>query len=191
MTRPAAAVPLLPLSRIRRAELTLSASRNMVSSSNVVGNTLKSTGFRIYMVTMSTMTDIMMSSTINRSSNAGGTGVINAITIASTATGTVNSVRFGSAILARLFGAAAMACAGADIIPVTPPSLLRQFMAHQSVDIGQDFRYCLVKLKRYRTPYFRGFIEGSGERWILHDRHLMLGGDLPDAKRQPIAAFRD
>ena len=46
-TGTAAAVPVLPLSRINRAEEMFRASRYSVSNSNVVGNTLKSTGRRM------------------------------------------------------------------------------------------------------------------------------------------------
>ena len=44
MTWPAAAVPVLPLSRISREEEMFSASRNSVSSSRVVGKEVNSTG---------------------------------------------------------------------------------------------------------------------------------------------------
>ncbi len=90
------------MSRIRRAEDTLSASRNKVSNRRVVGKTLNSTGFVMYIATISTMTDIMMSQTINKSSRMLGIGAINAITIPSTAAGTANSL----IALSEIFGAA-------------------------------------------------------------------------------------
>ena len=68
-----------------------SASRNSVSSSRVVGKTLNSTGLRMYIATIITITDIMMSVTIRTSSRKPGSGVISAITIPSTASGTPSS----------------------------------------------------------------------------------------------------
>src|SRR4051794_24275463 len=88
ITLPAAAVPPFPLSKISRAELTFSDRRKSVSSRRVVGKTLKSTGRRMCIATISTITDIMMSITIRMSRMNEGRGVINAITIASTAMGT-------------------------------------------------------------------------------------------------------
>ena len=84
-------VPVLPLSRIRRDEEMFSARRNSVSSSRVVGNDVNSTGRTRYSDTISTVTDIMMSVTISRSSRKPGSGVISAITMASTAIGTAIS----------------------------------------------------------------------------------------------------
>ena len=68
-----------------------SASRNSVSNSSVVGNTLNSTGRPMYIATIITMTDIMMSITIRKSSTKLGSGVISAMTIAKTAMGTASS----------------------------------------------------------------------------------------------------
>ena len=47
----------------------------------------------MYIATISTITDIMMSVTISRSSRKPGIGVISAITMASTASGTANSLQ--------------------------------------------------------------------------------------------------
>src|ERR1700749_2665470 len=93
MTSPAAEVPVCPFSRIRRADETFRARRKRVRSSRVVGNTLKSTGFVIYIATIRTMTDIIMSVTIKRSSTNGGMGAISATITARTAAGTANSLR--------------------------------------------------------------------------------------------------
>ena len=94
-TLPAAPVPLFPFSRIKRAELTLSANRKSVSNNSAVGKTLNSTGLRMYIVTINTMTDIMMSTTISKSSSSDGIGVIRAMTMASTAMGTAMSPKSG------------------------------------------------------------------------------------------------
>ena len=91
MTSPAALVPPLPFMRIKRVAEMFRARRNSVSSRSVVGKTLNSTGFRMYMETIITTTDIMMSVTIRMSSMKPGTGVISAITMPSTAIGTPNS----------------------------------------------------------------------------------------------------
>ena len=69
----------------------MSASRNRVSSSSVVGKTLNSTGLRMYIATIITITEVMMSVTIRTSSRKPGSGVIRAITIPSTASGTPSS----------------------------------------------------------------------------------------------------
>ena len=84
----------------------------------MVGNTLKSTAFRIYTETSSTMTDSVMSTTIRKSSSIAGMGMMSAITIATTAMGTAISPsprdvpgygqRFGSRVLRRLLE---LACA--------------------------------------------------------------------------------
>ena len=68
-----------------------SASRNNVSSSSVVGKTLNSAGRTMYMATIITTTDSMMSVTMRMSSTKGGRGVIRVTTIARTASGTASS----------------------------------------------------------------------------------------------------
>src|ERR1039458_7426914 len=92
MTCPAAEVPVLPFSRINRADDTFSARRNRVSRRRTVGNTLNSTGRPIYMATIITTTDIMRSSTIKKSNINLGSGVMRAITISSTTMGTPSSL---------------------------------------------------------------------------------------------------
>src|SRR5438552_19088358 len=94
MTAPAALDPVLPFSRIRRAEEMLSASRNRVIKRRVVGNTLQSTGLTMYKPTSSTITESVMLVLINISSRNGGNGMIIASTIPSTASGTEISDRF-------------------------------------------------------------------------------------------------
>src|SRR5436190_3053553 len=74
-----------------RDDDTFNASRNSVNNSRTVGNTLNSTGRPIYMATIMTITDIMMSNTISRSRMKPGNGVISATMIARTAIGTPSS----------------------------------------------------------------------------------------------------
>jgi hypothetical protein len=116
MTLPAAAVPPFPLSKIRRAELTFRDSRKRVSNKSVVGKTLKSTGRRICIATISTITDIMMSITIRMSRMNEGRGVINATTMASTAMGTPSWPISGSPKVRPPLGLdSGIACGCADI----------------------------------------------------------------------------
>ena len=68
-----------------------SASRNSVSSSSVVGNTLNSTGRVMYIATSSTMTDNMMFGAISTSRSNAGSGAIIASTMPSTPIGTAMS----------------------------------------------------------------------------------------------------
>src|SRR5579871_2946744 len=74
--------------RISRDDDILSARRNSVSSSKVVGNTLNSTGRPMYMATNSTMTESVMLALISRSSRKLGMGRIIAMMIPITARGT-------------------------------------------------------------------------------------------------------
>ena len=91
MTEPAAVVPKFPFMRISRVAEMLRARRKSVSSSSVVGKTLNSTGRLIYMATIRTVTEIMMSMTSKKSSRAPGRGVISAMMMLTTAIGTLNS----------------------------------------------------------------------------------------------------
>ena len=77
-----------------------------MSNSSVVGNTLNSTGRVIYIATIITITDIMMSVTIKMSSMKPGRGVIRAMTIASTAIGTPRSLAPEKSIPPKPFQAA-------------------------------------------------------------------------------------
>src|SRR5579885_1273691 len=94
ITSPAAAVPVLPLSRMRRDEEMFSASRHRVINRSVVGNTLNSTGRVIYIETRSTTTDSVILALISTSSRNDGIGAIMASTIPSTARGTAKSHSF-------------------------------------------------------------------------------------------------
>src|SRR5438445_1390807 len=145
MTVPAAPVPVLPSSRMRREEEMLSARRNSVSSSSVVGKTLKSTGRRMYIDTISTTTDIMMSVTSSTSKRKLGMGVISARMITSTAIGTDISLQLtrGAAARAELAGrVAAMALASAMGSLDHP----RQPPVHQPVQVRQDLRHRAVQV---------------------------------------------
>src|ERR1700677_4246105 len=79
---------------MRRVAEMFKARRNSVNSSSVVGKTLNSTGFRMYIETIMTTTDIMMSVTIRPSSTTPGSGVIKAITMPRTAIGAASSFQF-------------------------------------------------------------------------------------------------
>src|ERR1035438_3355677 len=113
MTCPAAEVPVLPFSRINRADDTFSARRNRVSRRRTVGNTLNSTGRPIYMATIITTTDIMRSSTIKKSNTNRGSGVMRAITISSTTMGTPSSLTLDKRRAASGFAGAG---AGAEVV---------------------------------------------------------------------------
>src|SRR5258706_4963382 len=91
MTCPAARVPELPCSKMRREEEMFSARRNSVISSRVVGKTLNSTGRVICIETSITITERVMFALIRRSRTKDGSGVIIARTIPKTASGTPNS----------------------------------------------------------------------------------------------------
>ena len=69
---PAAAVPSEPCSRMRRLEAMFSASRNRVSSSSNVGNTLSSTARRICTAERKTMIDAAIEMASRKSSAAAG-----------------------------------------------------------------------------------------------------------------------
>ena len=71
---PAAAVPSCPCSRILRLEAMFSDSRNSVSSSSRVGNTLSSTARRICTALRNTIIDAAIDKASSRSSTAAGTG---------------------------------------------------------------------------------------------------------------------
>ena len=144
---------MFPLSRISRDEETFSARRNSVSSSSVVGNELNSTGFTKYSETIRTITDIMMSAAISRSSRNAGSGVISATTIASTASGTAISLRAASgepAAAHLAVAGAAMAFAG--VISAWQPPI------HEFEDVGQDLRHRAVEMRRDFLPDIHGFV---------------------------------
>ncbi len=74
-----------------RDEETFNPRRKSVINSSVVGNTLNSTGLRMFIATSSTTTDSVMLTTISRSIRNAGSGVTMASTIASTPRGTASS----------------------------------------------------------------------------------------------------
>ena len=91
-----------------------------------MGKTLKSTGFVMYIATISTMTDIMMSATISKSSRKLGMGAISATTIARTAAGTANSLSVSSETFGPFNGAGGftrntcLRAGGGHLFPVRP-----------------------------------------------------------------------
>jgi len=76
--------------RIRRAEEMSAPGGTWSAGAALVGNTLKSTAFRIYTETSSTMTESVISTTIRKSSSIDGMGMMSATTIATTAIGTAS-----------------------------------------------------------------------------------------------------
>src|SRR6185312_3574311 len=93
ITSPAALVPVLPSNKIKRDDEMFNASRNRVISSSVVGNTLNSDGFVMYIADSNITTETVMFAEISTSSSAAGKGVIIASTIPSTAIGTLASLQ--------------------------------------------------------------------------------------------------
>jgi hypothetical protein len=69
------------------------ARRNNVSSSSDVGNTLNSTGRVMYIETRRTITEMVMFALMRKSSRNDGSGAIIAMTIPSTAMGTLSSAQ--------------------------------------------------------------------------------------------------
>src|SRR5690242_12235603 len=94
MTSPAAEVPVFPFSRMSRADEMFRARRNNVINNKVVGKTLNSTGFVMYIATRRTITDMVILALMRMSSRNGGSGMIIARTMASTAIGMVSSRQF-------------------------------------------------------------------------------------------------
>ncbi len=74
MTFPAAAVPSLPCSRMRRLEAMLSESRKRVSRSSSVGKTEKSTALRTCTAERKTSTEAAIEQASNISMRKAGTG---------------------------------------------------------------------------------------------------------------------
>src|SRR5271165_7530402 len=94
MTSPAALVPVLPFKRISRDDEMFSESRNRVIRSSVVGKTLKSAAFVMYIEDSSTMTENVMLAEISTSRRIDGSGMIMASTMPSTASGMASSLQF-------------------------------------------------------------------------------------------------
>src|SRR5271168_2848865 len=92
---------------MRRAEEIFRARRNKVINSSVVGKTLNSTGLVMCRDTRSTIRDIVILAEMRRSRRNGGSGVIIASTMPSTAIGTANSRQFTAVAEAGAAGRAA------------------------------------------------------------------------------------
>src|SRR5260370_29486624 len=129
-----------------------------------------------------------MSTTINRSSRKPGRGVISAITIASTASGTASWPSVSSGRLLTQSGqspaglGAAMALDGVTL--AGHPSV------HQFENISQDLGYRAIEMRRNFLADLDRFVERLRQRRIFDDRHLVLDGLLADAQRQAIHTFR-
>src|SRR5208283_3407968 len=94
MTSPAAFVPVLPFKRINREDEMFRERRNRVIKSSVVGKTLKSAAFVMYIDDSSTMTEKVMLAEISMSRRIDGRGMIIASTMPSTASGMASSLQF-------------------------------------------------------------------------------------------------
>ena len=114
----------------------------------------------MYIVTINTTTDVMMSSAIRRSSRNGGSGVIKATTIASTAIGTANSPKFGIRKPDIPLGVRrGIAWEGAAIACCKKAELcLLQFAAHQPVDVGEHFGNSLIEIRRNALAYLADLV---------------------------------
>ncbi len=76
ITWPAASGPVWPSSSTTRVDATFSDRRSSVENSSTLGNAAKSSGFIVYMLTSSTITDSAMLNVNSRSSSIGGSGRI-------------------------------------------------------------------------------------------------------------------
>src|ERR1035438_3520541 len=168
-----------------------SASRNNVSNSSVVGNDVNSTGRTRYSETIMTVIDISRSVTISRSSTKPGSGVISAITIPSTASGTANWRNSSSAGARPQPGdpAAAGNPAGAAMVFAGVMSLAGEPPVHEFEDVRQNLRHRAVQMRRDLLPHFHRLVQRLRQRRILDDRYLVFHGLLPDPQRQIVLAL--
>src|ERR1043166_1790140 len=130
-----------------------------------------------------------MSMTMRKSSTKGGSGVISAITMPSTASGTAISPSMPEASACAHLARPARAGAGiafAEIIRLTgePP-------VHELEYVRQNLGHGPVELRRDLLADVDRRIQRSRQRRILDDRHLMFDGFLPDAQRQIVLALCD
>src|SRR5215471_11765794 len=165
------------------------ASRNSVSNNSVVGNEVNSTGRTRYRDTIKTMTEMRMSTTINRSSTNPGSGVISATTIASMAIGTTNwpSVSIGRSVIH--FGRLPPDAGGAMVFEGVMLSRLPS--VHQFEDVCQDLRHGSIKMRWNLLSDLDALVERLCQWRILDDRHLMLDRLLAYAQRQEVLALGD
>src|SRR6202011_2022324 len=110
------------------------------------GKVVNSTGRTRYSETISTVTDIRMSATINRSNTNPGSGVISAIMMASTAIGTARSfsVAQGREASQRdgTLGIGASVLAGVILtwqLPVHELENVCEYFGHGFVEMRRDF----------------------------------------------------
>src|SRR5579862_6944087 len=135
---------------------------------------------------MSTVTDTMMSATISRSRIKPGRGVIRAITMPRTATGTAisRSMFKGRALSHGAETAfwpgrpgAATGFAGDIGLPGEPS-------VHEFEDIRQDFGHGAIEVRGNLLAHVDHFVERLRERGVLDDGDLVVDGDLADAPGQ-------
>src|ERR1017187_6354213 len=156
----------------------LSARRNNVSNNRVVGKEVNSTGRTRHRDTIRTITDTRMSVTIRKSRIIPGSGVINAITMASTAKGTSSPPSGSMGRFSFHFGRLAVPGAA---IALEGVMLSRHPSVHEFENVGQDFGHRAVEMRRNLLPDFDRFVKRLRQRRILDDRHLVLDRLLPDA----------
>src|SRR6516225_9172182 len=128
---------------------------------------------------MSTVTDIRMSVTMSRSSMKPGRGVTRAITIASTATGTAISRSVETGIIFKNPPGCGNAFAGVIWSVGESP-------VHEFEDIGQDFRYRAIQMRRNLLSDIHGFVQRLRQRWVLDDRNVVFECNPSDAQREVI-----
>src|SRR4051794_31970849 len=168
-----------------RDEEILSARRKSVRRSKVVGNVLNSTGFVMYIETISTMTDNMMSAEIRKSSRNAGSGVIIAITIARTPTGTAISPIVSRVIAPGTFAATATLF---DISIFLPSHCSPA--AHQTINVGEYFGNCPIELGWNLLADFRRGVKPACEGRIFDNWHTAFDCLLPNPQSQVVFPLR-
>src|SRR5215217_4737352 len=158
---------------MRREDEIFSASLKRVSSRRVVGNVLNSTGFVMYIDTISTTTDNMISAEIRKSRRNAGSGVIIAITMARTPTGTAISPRVWREITAGIWRAAATLFDMAfQLRSYDSPA------AHQTINVGEYLGDSPIELGRDLLAHLRRSVKPACEWRILDNRHTVVDGLL-------------
>ena len=94
MTWPAASGPVWPSSNTIRVDATFSDKRSNVENSSTAGNAAKSSGFCVYMLTSSTITESAMLNVNSKSSRNAGNGKIIMPRIMQISTGPASALKF-------------------------------------------------------------------------------------------------
>src|ERR1035441_2059884 len=129
-----------------------------------------------------TVIEISRSVTISRSNTKPGSGVISAITIPSTASGTANWRNSSSARPRAPPGdpPAAGNPAGAAMVLAGVMSLAGEPPVHEFENVRQDLRHGAVQMRRDLLPHFHQLVQRLRQRRILDDRHLVFHSPLTD-----------